>query len=464
MFPMHFKIIMRVCLPLLTAITLFACSKEKEATKDDPPPPSTEKGIIAFVLKKNDQTSFPPGEFTLTIGKDSVNVELPAGTDLTDLIPEISFHGVTISPAAGIHQNFSKPVKYTITAADSSKRSYIVSVKSRKMVYVGAEKNFYALDAGNGKLVWQSQGTGNFARSKPALLNELVYCGSANGNLYAFNANTGAIVWQRKLGPLVECSPAVAGNTVYIGSGDSSFYALNAVTGQEKWKFKADYRIRSSPVLSGSTVIFGGINSLYCLDTTSGGLSWKYTLGGQIFMAGAALSNGVAFVGAGDGYVYAVNAASGQLKWKCSLDIELGISNPAIYNGVVYIAPWIQGSGGKVGSVYAVNEQSGQLVRTYLDALGFGTTPNIENGTLYISATYASKAIYAVDLASGTVRWQTTTGGASSATSPAISGNTLYTSGFNGYIYALNKLTGNEIWKFAMAANEFQAGTPVVGR
>jgi len=44
----------------------------------------------------------------------------------------------------------------------------------------------YALDAKTGTSLW-SYPTGSFIYSSPAVVNGMVYLGSANGNVYAFH-------------------------------------------------------------------------------------------------------------------------------------------------------------------------------------------------------------------------------------------------------------------------------------
>jgi outer membrane protein OmpA-like peptidoglycan-associated protein len=60
---------------------------------------------------------------------NTVLVTVPAGTDLRRLTPELSYAGFRIRPE-GL-RNFSRPVKYTVTAKDRSKQTYQVTVSSK---------------------------------------------------------------------------------------------------------------------------------------------------------------------------------------------------------------------------------------------------------------------------------------------------------------------------------------------
>ncbi len=78
---------------------------------------SSAKSITAFLLKGQG------GVINETAS--TITVNLPAGTGVTSLAPDISISPkATVSPASGVSRNFSSPVNYTITAEDASTRTY----------------------------------------------------------------------------------------------------------------------------------------------------------------------------------------------------------------------------------------------------------------------------------------------------------------------------------------------------
>jgi hypothetical protein len=58
----------------------------------------------------------------------TISVSVPSGTNVTALVPTITITGTSISPASGVARNFTNPVTYTVTAADSTTQSYTVTV------------------------------------------------------------------------------------------------------------------------------------------------------------------------------------------------------------------------------------------------------------------------------------------------------------------------------------------------
>lgn len=82
---------------------------------------TSAKNIVSF--------DFDAGSSTvIDDGAQTVAVTVPYGTNLTALTPDIFHEGNTISPNTLVRQNFSSPVVYTVTALDSSTKTYTVRV------------------------------------------------------------------------------------------------------------------------------------------------------------------------------------------------------------------------------------------------------------------------------------------------------------------------------------------------
>ncbi len=84
--------------------------------------PSNSKAITAF----NFTSLAATGVVTETTHK--VTITVPFGTPVTALVPTIAIAGSSISPPSGTSQDFTNPVTYTVTAADSSTQAYDVTV------------------------------------------------------------------------------------------------------------------------------------------------------------------------------------------------------------------------------------------------------------------------------------------------------------------------------------------------
>ncbi|MCX6759617.1 MAG: hypothetical protein NT012_03595 [Candidatus Nealsonbacteria bacterium] len=87
---------------------------------------------ISYVdfIAENLYTEETPTTSIATINESAKTIALnmPYGTDVTALVPTITIAGVSVSPTSSVAQNFTSPVTYTVTAANSSTQAYAVTV------------------------------------------------------------------------------------------------------------------------------------------------------------------------------------------------------------------------------------------------------------------------------------------------------------------------------------------------
>lgn len=88
-------------------------------------PASSNKAIIYFNLEGLN----PTVKGIVNPVEHTINLEVPAGTNVTALVPTITLSPfATVSPASGVAQNFTNPVNYTVTAQDGTQQIWVVSV------------------------------------------------------------------------------------------------------------------------------------------------------------------------------------------------------------------------------------------------------------------------------------------------------------------------------------------------
>jgi outer membrane protein assembly factor BamB len=115
--------------------------------------------------------------------------------------------------------------------------------------------------------------------ASPTVVNGVVYIGANTGIFYALNSGNGKVMWSQNLGyvtattcgPLGIVSTATVTNnssgvlTVYVAGGDGYLYALNAATGAIEWQSviaipsttQNNYYDWSSPLVVGGNVYVG---------------------------------------------------------------------------------------------------------------------------------------------------------------------------------------------------------------
>jgi len=216
----------------------------------------------------------------------------------------------------------------------------------------------------------------------------------------------------------------------------SGVYAASAVAAAPKlaWQFHGKGRFIASPALSGGVVYDGATDGfLYAVDAASGALKWKFRTGARI-AASPAVARGLVYTESYDGNFYAVDVASGTLKWKFA-------------------------TGGE--RRFAARHLHGMLpeTETMPDPFDFYlSSPAVSDGTVFFGS--GDGNVYALDAASGALKWKFATGDVVHA-SPALAGGTLYIGSWDTYFYAIDAATGKEKWRFKTgddAENHNQTG------
>ncbi|HEX8814746.1 MAG TPA: PQQ-binding-like beta-propeller repeat protein [Terriglobales bacterium] len=246
-------------------------------------------------------------------------------------------------------------------------------------VYVGGtDREFYAVNAGAGSLLWKYTGDSTFIYSYPAVANGAVYVESYYGTLYALNASTGALLWTYAGGGRNYCNPAVVNGVTYFAAA-KTVYALNASTGVVLWSFPTPYTVWSTPAVADGTVYittYGG--AAYALNAKTGVEKWRHAGIHGSFNFMPAVANGVVYtlIGFDDQpTLYALDAKTGAELWVfVSGDIQ---GSPTVANGVVYI--------GAGSSMFALDAATGAQLWTSPYTMG-SSSPAVTHGTLYFGS------------------------------------------------------------------------------
>jgi outer membrane protein assembly factor BamB len=190
------------------------------------------------------------------------------------------------------------------------------------------------------------------------------------------------------------------------------------------------------------------------------GIKWKFKTGGAVISTPAVI-DGTAYFGSNDHYLYAVNLADGVQRWRFKTGSRV-TSSPAVYNGLVYFASYD-------GNIYAVDAKSGEQRWKFAsagerrftghhlhgaDPAGesmpdpfdfYLSSPTVDANTVYVGS--GDGNIYALDAASGALRWKFRTGNVVHA-SPAIADGMVYIGSWDSYFYAIDAASGQERWRF----------------
>jgi len=218
-------------------------------------------------------------------------------------------------------------------------------------------------------------------------------------------------------------------------------------TGHVKWSFQTLGAVFSVAVVGKDGTIYIGSTDgfLYALDP-NGAMKWKFQTATLIAGNSASIGpDGTIYVGDLTS-LYAIDPATGTQKWKFDTTGSV-LSSPVVtdkfvYFGSFYANPLGAGdpTGPYDGHVYAVDPATGTLKWSYLTGGAVGTSGAIgPDGSVYFGS-YDGKE-YAFDGETGAVRWTYQTGGPVQS-SASLSGNMLYFGSHDHTLYAVDVRSG----------------------
>lgn len=218
-----------------------------------------------------------------------------------------------------------------------------------------------AVNATNGRLVWQTPGTpdkpGVLGSSAPAIAGNTVVTPFSIGSLVGIQANDGEPTWAVQLKQVrrgrafaqvsdFSGAPVVSGGTIYAGTAAGGLTAVST-NGQQRW-VSQEGAMHPVTVAGGSLFMVGDDIELVRVNASNGERIWGVPLPGYTKenprrrkaihpSYGPTLAGGRLWVASGDGYLRAFNPTDGALV--SAVELPAGAaSRPVIVGGVAYIA------------------------------------------------------------------------------------------------------------------------------
>jgi outer membrane protein assembly factor BamB len=279
-------------------------------------------------------------------------------------------------------------------------------------------------------------------RQHPAVANGRVYATDDAGNLVALDANTGNELW--------------AANAVERAASRSKLKFWR----REKVETAA---LSGSPGVGNGMVVVGGRNGEVVAFDENGAKKWSAKVSSEVLSAPLVTSTRV-IVRANDGRVFGLDPADGSRKWVFDRGLPTltvrGNASPVGGNGVAYI-------GYDDGTLVAIREEDGLRVWEQIVAEPEGRTElarmadidgeiMLDGDTLFV-VSYHDK-VMALSASSGEPLWAHDVGGWSGT---ALTADKVLLTDKTGNVWALNRATGDSLWKQNLFENR-QLTSPVV--
>jgi outer membrane protein assembly factor BamB len=279
-------------------------------------------------------------------------------------------------------------------------------------------------------------------RQHPTAADGRIFATDDKGNLVAFDAATGKELWAANAVEMagkrsklkfwhreameggLTGSPGVGNGLVVVGGRNGEVVAFAAGTGERKWSVKVTSEVLSAPLVTeGRVVVRSNDGRVFGLDPADGSRKWVFDRGlptlsvrGNSSPVGA---NGIAFIGYDDGTVVALRDTDGLRVWE-----------------------------------QVVAEPDG---RTELERMADIDGEMLLDGDQLYVVSYHDRVV-ALNAGTGQPAWQHGVGGWSGA---ALTADKVLLTDRAGNIWALNRATGDSLWKQNLLGNR-QLTTPVV--
>jgi outer membrane protein assembly factor BamB len=195
------------------------------------------------------------------------------------------------------------------------------------------------------KLLWQASvgkaGRGYFV---PAVVGGAVYAADGDGNVTRFDASTGKQVWRTATARTLLGGVGADADTVVVASSEGEIIALDN-DGRERWRTRVSSEVLAAPVVDGDVVVVRSTDSrIFALDARDGKRRWVYQRSQPTLAVrsatGIVLQGGYAFSGFSGGKLVAVAANNGGLRWEGSVSLPKGTTEIERVTDVVGM-PWI---------------------------------------------------------------------------------------------------------------------------
>ena len=211
----------------------------------------------------------------------------------------------------------------------------------------------------------------------------------------------------------------------------------------KQWEFHSDANVISTPLKINDLVIFGNsTGKVQALSAKTGKEKWTYQTLGGVFSSPAGHKNNV-ILGSGDGSIYCFKSETGDVLWTTKTGHSV-LGSPLVNKGKVYV-------GGSDGKFRKLDANNGKIIWEF-DALKgpVVSTPLLYKDLIIFGAW--DTFLYALNKDTGNLVWKWTNGSANRMYSPAMvipvaHNDVIYIVAPDRYLSAIDYHTGKTLWR-----------------
>lgn len=312
----------------------------------------------------------------------------------------------------------------------------------------------------NLKLLW-SHKSGVRTVSSPVIMGGTTYWCDVKGKVRGVDHN-GNAAFEYDMQTPVEATPMLHDSVLYIGRIDGALAAISLSKRDTLWCYRTEGQISASPNVvdfgrEKALVVGSYDNYMYCIDLRSGALQSKFESGYYINGAVATHKRHAIF-GSCDAWLRIVDCQEGKVTDSLQLDGYIPAS-PAIAEENIYIGDYS-------GNIYEIRTDKGRIYdyRTLLAAEensgALVSVPAVTPDVLYITS--SDKYLFAIDRTTGKELWRYLLKGNIGESSPVVADDKVVICSRTGVVSIVDAASGELRWEHD-AGEQIVASPAVVG-
>jgi len=303
--------------------------------------------------------------------------------------------------------------------------------------------------------------TKQFLKLTPSHIQGKVFVADVRGNLLAIDATSGNTLWENDADLSITGGPGSSKTHTMIGSEEGDVLAYASDNGDFLWQAKVSSEVLAAPQEAYGIVVVRTVDGkIFGLDANDGSRLWIYdrtvpalTLRGT---SNPVITGDVVIAGFDGGRLAAIELHTGKLIWETSISLASGRSqlermvdidsDPVIIGNDIYVATF-------QGRLASVALENGRITWTRDISSYAGLTSDGNN--IYI--TDDQSHVWALERSSGNSIWKQENLFARQVTAPATIGDLVVVGDLEGYLHWMDKSSGQFVARTRVSKNPILA-------
>lgn len=228
----------------------------------------------------------------------------------------------------------------------------------------------------------------------------------------------------------------------YFTSMSRKMYCIDENTGGIIWETKVEDGNTAWEIITDEKNIYMFSQHLYAIDKASGEIVWKSLENLKHSKCSMAINEKFVYRSNSGGGVFAFDKTNGEIAWHFGGDMY-GSHCILLSDEVLLVTAAVKG----FGKIYLLKAETGELISEMDMEMGCNRRPLVEGNLVYLGNAMGEMKCYEVTPESALVEKFSYKADANVTTEPVLDGENLWFATEKGYLYGLNKYSGEEIMK-----------------